>query len=71
MHKIRCSVSIVLLSYMQKNLLLKFVSPYLLLFVASFRWVFPFIGHMGICTSSGVIRDFAGSYYVSVGVDLV
>lgn len=28
-------------------------------------WFFPFIGHMGICTSSGVIRDFAGSYYVS------
>lgn len=30
------------------------------------RWLFPFIGHMGICTSSGVIRDFAGPYYVSV-----
>uniref|UniRef100_A0A8C5LTC9 Transmembrane protein 222 n=1 Tax=Leptobrachium leishanense TaxID=445787 RepID=A0A8C5LTC9_9ANUR len=29
------------------------------------RWLFPFIGHMGICTSSGVIRDFAGPYYVS------
>uniref|UniRef100_A0A3Q2PLB7 Transmembrane protein 222a n=1 Tax=Fundulus heteroclitus TaxID=8078 RepID=A0A3Q2PLB7_FUNHE len=28
-------------------------------------WVLPFIGHMGICTSSGVIRDFAGSYFVS------
>nr|CAG4635154.1 EOG090X0GY7 [Alona affinis] len=28
-------------------------------------WIFPFIGHMGICTSAGVIRDFAGSYYVS------
>ncbi|KAE8623938.1 hypothetical protein XENTR_v10005783 [Xenopus tropicalis] len=28
-------------------------------------WLFPFIGHMGICTSSGVIRDFAGPYYVS------
>lgn len=33
---------------------------------ASCRWVLPFIGHMGICTSSGVIRDFAGSYFVSV-----
>ena len=30
-------------------------------------WLFPFIGHMGIATSSGVIRDFAGSYYVSTG----
>ncbi|XP_067094593.1 transmembrane protein 222-like [Osmerus mordax] len=30
-------------------------------------WVLPFIGHMGICTSSGVIRDFAGSYFVSEG----
>uniref|UniRef100_A0A3P9CVX7 Transmembrane protein 222a n=2 Tax=Haplochromini TaxID=319058 RepID=A0A3P9CVX7_9CICH len=29
-------------------------------------WVLPFIGHMGICTSAGVIRDFAGSYFVSV-----
>merc|ERR1712002_582524 len=28
-------------------------------------WLFPFIGHMGICTSNGVIRDFAGPYYVS------
>ncbi|XP_074654958.1 transmembrane protein 222-like [Tubulanus polymorphus] len=28
-------------------------------------WLFPFIGHMGIATSSGVIRDFAGPYYVS------
>ncbi|XP_020916621.1 transmembrane protein 222 isoform X1 [Exaiptasia diaphana] len=28
-------------------------------------WIFPFIGHMGIAMSSGVIRDFAGPYYVS------
>ncbi|XP_029023277.1 transmembrane protein 222 [Betta splendens] len=28
-------------------------------------WLLPFVGHMGICTSSGVIRDFAGPYYVS------
>ncbi|XP_066573765.1 transmembrane protein 222b [Amia ocellicauda] len=28
-------------------------------------WLLPFIGHMGICTSSGVIRDFAGPYFVS------
>ncbi|KAJ9593290.1 hypothetical protein L9F63_015165, partial [Diploptera punctata] len=28
-------------------------------------WIFPFIGHMGIALSSGVIRDFAGPYYVS------
>ncbi|XP_048771741.1 transmembrane protein 222-like [Ostrea edulis] len=28
-------------------------------------WLFPFIGHMGIATSAGVIRDFAGPYYVS------
>ncbi|CAN7980671.1 unnamed protein product [Ixodes pacificus] len=28
-------------------------------------WFFPFLGHMGICTSSGIIRDFAGPYYVS------
>jgi hypothetical protein len=23
-------------------------------------WIFPFIGHMGIATSQGIIRDFAG-----------
>jgi archaellum component FlaF (FlaF/FlaG flagellin family) len=28
-------------------------------------WLFPFIGHMGICTTQGVIRDFAGPYFVS------
>ena len=28
-------------------------------------WLFPFIGHMGIATTEGVIRDFAGPYYVS------
>lgn len=34
-----------------------------------FRWLFPFIGHMGICTSTGIIRDFAGPYFVSVSND--
>ncbi|XP_023816010.1 transmembrane protein 222 [Oryzias latipes] len=28
-------------------------------------WLLPFIGHMGICTSGGIIRDFAGPYFVS------
>ncbi|XP_050741166.1 transmembrane protein 222 isoform X1 [Drosophila biarmipes] len=28
-------------------------------------WLLPMIGHMGICTSTGVIRDFAGPYFVS------
>lgn len=28
-------------------------------------WFFPFIGHMGICMSNGIIRDFAGPYFVS------
>ncbi|XP_028936693.1 transmembrane protein 222 isoform X2 [Ornithorhynchus anatinus] len=28
-------------------------------------WFFPIIGHMGICTSTGIIRDFAGPYFVS------
>lgn len=28
-------------------------------------WIFPILGHMGIALSSGVIRDFAGPYYVS------
>ena len=29
-------------------------------------WIFPLVGHMGIARTDGVIRDFAGSYYVSV-----
>lgn len=28
-------------------------------------WFFPIIGHMGIATSTGIIRDFAGPYHVS------
>ena len=42
--------------------------PFLINFFYSYivRWLFPFIGHMGIAMSSGVIRDFAGPYYVSV-----
>ena len=35
------------------------------------RWLFPFIGHMGIATTQGVIRDFAGPYFVSVGMALL
>lgn len=31
-----------------------------------YRWLFPFVGHMGIATSSGIIRDFSGSYSVTV-----
>ncbi|XP_026861097.1 transmembrane protein 222a isoform X2 [Electrophorus electricus] len=33
--------------------------------IPGLTWFLPFIGHMGICTSTGVIRDFAGSYFVS------
>jgi len=29
------------------------------------RYILPFIGHMGIATSTGIIRDFSGHYYVS------
>ena len=29
-------------------------------------WIFPSIGHAGICTSKGIIHDFAGSYHVNV-----
>ena len=29
-------------------------------------WLFPCVGHMGIARTDGVIRDFAGPYYVSV-----
>ena len=29
-------------------------------------YILPFIGHTGICTSNGIIHDFAGSYYVGI-----
>ncbi|KAK9841552.1 hypothetical protein WJX74_007777 [Apatococcus lobatus] len=29
-------------------------------------WVAPFIGHVGICTSDGIIFDFAGPFFISV-----
>lgn len=28
-------------------------------------WLLPWIGHMGIATSRGIIRDFAGPYFVA------
>lgn len=30
-------------------------------------WIFPFVGHMGICNSEGITYDFAGSFYISEG----
>lgn len=27
-------------------------------------WLFPFVGHMGIATSEGIIRDFAGEKFL-------
>jgi hypothetical protein len=41
--------------------------PYCLVWtpLPCFTWFFPSIGHVGICTSKGIIRDFAGPYYVS------
>ena len=29
-------------------------------------WFLPFIGHTGICTSDGVIHDFAGNHLVLI-----
>ncbi|EFC38747.1 predicted protein [Naegleria gruberi] len=29
-------------------------------------WFLPFVGHMGIANSKGIIHDFAGPYYISV-----
>lgn len=55
------------LYFILKTIIFSFFFCFLLLFV---RWIFPFIGHMGIGMSSGVIRDFAGPYYVSVGLNL-
>jgi hypothetical protein len=30
-------------------------------------WLFPFIGHVGICDSNGVVYDFQGPYHVGKG----
>eukprot|EP01038_Epipyxis_sp_PR26KG_P014864 gene14864-19980_t len=30
-------------------------------------WLFPFIGHTGICDSNGTLYDFAGPYTIGVG----
>jgi transmembrane protein 222 len=27
-------------------------------------WIFPFIGHTGLCDADGIIYDFAGPYYI-------
>jgi hypothetical protein len=29
-------------------------------------WIFPLIGHMGICDSRGRVHDFAGPYFIGV-----
>ena len=29
-------------------------------------WLFPFIGHLGIARSDGLVHDFAGPYYIHV-----
>lgn len=28
-------------------------------------WLFPFVGHLGLASSEGIIFDFAGPYFVS------
>eukprot|EP00116_Pleurobrachia_bachei_P016501 sb/3476763/ len=33
---------------------------------APLSWLFPLIGHTGICTADGVIQDFSGPYMVTV-----
>lgn len=60
----------VMMSYrggFEKNDRMKSRHPYCIVWtpLPIVTWIFPFIGHMGICTSAGVIRDFAGSYFVS------
>jgi len=41
--------------------------PYCLVWtpIPILTWLLPFVGHLGIGLSSGVIRDFAGPYFVS------
>ena len=34
--------------------------------IPCFTWIFPSIGHVGICNSKGIIHDYSGPYYVSI-----
>lgn len=34
--------------------------------IPGLSWLLPFVGHMGITNSAGVIRDFGGPFMVSV-----
>lgn len=62
--------SVIDISVSEKGCFQTYLFTYLYLIIllnlCIFRWLFPFIGHMGIATSAGVIRDFAGPYFVSV-----
>lgn len=42
--------------------------PYCIVWTAlpGITWLFPFIGHMGIADSRGVVYDFAGPYHIGV-----
>ena len=42
--------------------------PYCLVWTTlpCFSWFIPCIGHVGICSSEGIIHDFAGPYFVSI-----
>ena len=42
--------------------------PYSIVWTAlpGITWLFPFIGHMGITDSRGVVYDFAGPYHIGV-----
>jgi len=33
--------------------------------IPGLTWLFPFLGHVGICLSNGVITDFSGPYSVT------
>ena len=41
--------------------------PFCLVFtpIPPVTWLLPFIGHVGVCTSRGLIYDFAGAHLAS------
>ena len=47
---------------------LKDIFPYCLVWttIPLLSYIFPFIGHTGICTSEGIIHDFSGSYSITI-----
>lgn len=54
-------------SISSKSIALSHKYPYALVWtpIPILSWVFPFIGHVGICSGKGIIHDFSGPYTIT------